>query len=591
MGLADQAQLAATMSLNVKGQQALDRIDARLGKMDANLGKVRSSVSRTGLAIGNALGIGLDRVVTAGVRTFFGAIRDGEQSLQALQAANAQTGAVIKSTGGAAGISAQKVRDLAESYEDLNAIIDDKVIQAGENVLLTFRNIRKDAFEPALKASLDLATAMHEDLSSAALQVGKALNDPVRGLLALRRVGVQFTEAQEKQIKALVKTGDVMGAQKLIIAELDKEFGGSFLAQGNTSAGKVAKLNDAIEDLKRTFVTGLAPGIDSVRTKLTTLFKSPEFLTGAKSLGDKIAGFLSSENIDKAFGILKDGFRALQKIPFGTIADGLRITGQATKTVVDAFLSLPPDLQKVAIAALAVNKVTGGLVTSGIGALAKLALSSLTTITAANVTVVGASVTGGGIPGAAGGVAGAAGGGVAGAVKGAVKFVLPIGFGVIIANAIREAAGITPQQSAEQQSRGQFGPRTQGQATQPVTVKLAPSVFLPLAPTTIDKLGHYIQGAAIIEKTATYQNGHYILAGTSATKTSAAKTAARLQAVKDAASMAGEKAARAAQRTTAAVDRKKLNVAVTTNVLAKTVIDGRQYSSELSRTTNYSGAR
>jgi hypothetical protein len=48
---------------------------------------------------------------------------------------------------------------------------------------------------------------------------------------------------------------------------------------------------------------------------------------------------------------------------------------------------LPPDLQKIAIAALAANKLTGGLVTSGIkdvvGGLASLALGSLKTITPA----------------------------------------------------------------------------------------------------------------------------------------------------------------------------------------------------------------
>ena len=59
-------------------------------------------------------------------------------------------------------------------------------------------------------------------MTNAAVLVGKALNDPKKGLTALRRVGVQFTDAQEDQIKALVKSGKTMDAQKIILRELAK---------------------------------------------------------------------------------------------------------------------------------------------------------------------------------------------------------------------------------------------------------------------------------------------------------------------------------------------------------------------------------
>ena len=47
--------------------------------------------------------------------------------------------------------------------------------------------------------------------------VGKALNDPLKGLTALSRIGVQFTAQQQEQIKAMVEVGDVAGAQKIIL--------------------------------------------------------------------------------------------------------------------------------------------------------------------------------------------------------------------------------------------------------------------------------------------------------------------------------------------------------------------------------------
>lgn len=79
--------------------------------------------------------------------------------------------------------------------------------------------------------TLDMATAMNgglkpsaEQLSNQAIQLGKALNDPIIGMGALRKVGVAFTEAQKEQIKTLQESGDLMGAQKIILNELGNEF-------------------------------------------------------------------------------------------------------------------------------------------------------------------------------------------------------------------------------------------------------------------------------------------------------------------------------------------------------------------------------
>lgn len=99
-------------------------------------------------------------------------------------------------------------------------------------MLLTFTNIGKDVFPNATAMTLDMATAMNgglapsaEQLSNQAIQLGKALNDPIMGMGALRKVGVAFTEAQKEQITTLQQSGDIMGAQKIILAELATEFG------------------------------------------------------------------------------------------------------------------------------------------------------------------------------------------------------------------------------------------------------------------------------------------------------------------------------------------------------------------------------
>jgi hypothetical protein len=133
---------------------------------------------------------------------------------------------------------------------------------------------------------------------------------------------------------------------------------------------------------------------------------------------------LVTDALDKAGGPGGSSFfTKLGDIPFDSIAGGMKITAQATKTLVDAFLALPPDVQKIAVAALAVNKLSGGLVTSGIGGLLKLGLGGLKTITAGSVTVVGAKVGGAGVGGAAGTVGATSTGSKIGSVLGKVAIV------------------------------------------------------------------------------------------------------------------------------------------------------------------------
>ena len=155
----------------------------------------------------------------------------------------AQTNAVLKSTGKAAHVSAKQVEDMAESLMTMSGV-DDELIQQGENLLLTFKNIRNetgrgnDIFDQATKAMLDMSVALGQDATSSAIQLGKALNDPVKGVTALRRVGVSFTAAQIKQIKTLVATGKTLQAQKLILRELNQEFGGSREGSRRNPAGQ-----------------------------------------------------------------------------------------------------------------------------------------------------------------------------------------------------------------------------------------------------------------------------------------------------------------------------------------------------------------
>jgi hypothetical protein len=133
----------------------------------------------------------------------------------------------------------------AEALGQLSSF-DDEGIKEAQATLLTFGNVTDKAFDKGLQAAVDMSDFLGTDLQSSTIQIGKALNDPVKGLTALSRVGVSFTEQQQEQIKTMTEAGDAAGAQAIILGELEKQFGGAAEALAGTAAGETAQ---AFEDL------------------------------------------------------------------------------------------------------------------------------------------------------------------------------------------------------------------------------------------------------------------------------------------------------------------------------------------------------
>lgn len=195
---------------------------------------------------------------------------DAEKSFKQLQQ-------VIRSTGGAAGVSANSIAQLTAELQKTTGVSDD-ALNSATAMLLTFTKIGKQVMPDAVRAISDLSTAMHGDLQGAAIQVGKAMNDPVKGITALTRVGVNFTETQKGLIKQLTETGRIMDAQKLILRELQTEFGGSAAAARDTFGGALEALKITVGDLFETIGTssngGLRGGIELLITSVEHANKS-----------------------------------------------------------------------------------------------------------------------------------------------------------------------------------------------------------------------------------------------------------------------------------------------------------------------------
>lgn len=238
----------------VAGKRAGERLSKELGAATSRGATEagQQAGSRFGRSFGGALTALGGLVVARRILSFF---QGSITALAELEKVGAQTNAVLRSTGNVAGVSADHVADLANSVEDLTTV-DNKAVQSAANLLLTFKGVQNvvgegnDVFDQAVRSATDMSVALGTDLSGAALQLGKALNDPILGLTALRRSGVSFTQEQQDTIRALVDTGRQMEAQKLILAELNTEFGRSGEALGDTLAGDLNRAGDAVEELQ-----------------------------------------------------------------------------------------------------------------------------------------------------------------------------------------------------------------------------------------------------------------------------------------------------------------------------------------------------
>lgn len=186
------------------------------------------------------------------VQTALNVLRGIGREVMEAERATASLNAVLRATGGAAGLTAQQIGELAEELERTTLFDDTEILRASA-VLATFRGIAGDTFREALAGATDLAALMGTDLQSAVLQLGKALEDPEQGLTALRRAGITFTEEERELIKALVDAGREAEALGIVLDRVSGKVGGVAAAQVTGLTGAVNELGDAWGDLLKDF--------------------------------------------------------------------------------------------------------------------------------------------------------------------------------------------------------------------------------------------------------------------------------------------------------------------------------------------------
>jgi hypothetical protein len=238
---------------------------------DTRAKKIQSSMRGIGRAVAGAIGF-----ISVGllVRKIVEATREQEKAI-------GQLNAVLKSTGSVAGYTSKQLQDMAGAFQKTTTFADEAVLSM-EALLLTFTQIRGEEFGLATEAVLNLATALNKDLQTAAIQVGKALNSPVLGISQLARVGIRLSDAQQGAIRSMVALGDVAGAQRVLLAELEVQFGKSAVAARATFGGALTSLGNAFGDLLEG--TKGIPELTGQINDVTTALEDPELKEGMATL-------------------------------------------------------------------------------------------------------------------------------------------------------------------------------------------------------------------------------------------------------------------------------------------------------------------
>ena len=272
----------------------------------------------------NAVGQSIKSLVAAaaGLGVIGGAaIAIGKKMVDAYNvqaAAEGKLAGVLRATGYATGVTVSQMKKYASELQKTTGVGDETTLSM-MGVLASFKGIdNPNTFKRATAALLDMGAALGKagkgsaDVEASSIQVGKALNDPIAGMSALSRVGIVFTDQQKNTIRTLQESGDMMGAQSIILKELESEFGGTAEEVAKAQHGILqlkAAFGDTKEEIGRAIVEtdGFDGVIQAVTDSLQRLAEDGYIDLWAQNVR-KAIGFVMPlvEGVAKAFSVVKD---------------------------------------------------------------------------------------------------------------------------------------------------------------------------------------------------------------------------------------------------------------------------------------------
>ena len=231
--------------------KALKGVGSQADKTSTTLGKAQKALK----------GFLAATAVTAAVKGLGDLVEAGEKA----STSNARLEQVMRSMGHTTDDAAQAQLAYADELARTTGV-DQNVIKLTQAKLATFKSLSSEVglqegiFKRATNAAVDLAATGFGTAESNAAQLGKALQDPVKGLTSLAKAGVTFTDQQKDQIKALVQSGKTLDAQKVVLAAIESQVGGVAEATANASD----KYNVAVSQMQEAIGQRLLPAFENL---------------------------------------------------------------------------------------------------------------------------------------------------------------------------------------------------------------------------------------------------------------------------------------------------------------------------------------
>lgn len=181
----------------------------------------------------------------------------------------------------------KRLIDYADVVSRSNGV-DGESIGIAQTKLMTFKELANSAdiaggaFDRATMAAIDMASAGFGSAETNAVQLGKALNDPIKGINSLTRSGITFTAQEKAKIATLVESNQMLKAQDIILKAIETQVGGTAEASA-TSSGKIKA---SFQQIKDAFAEPMSMGVDSIPGALESVF--PKIIAKAEELGKLI---------------------------------------------------------------------------------------------------------------------------------------------------------------------------------------------------------------------------------------------------------------------------------------------------------------
>ncbi len=159
----------------------------------------------------------------------------------------------IEATGGSARVTFGEIKRLTQELQN-NGTVGDEVNMQVASLMLTYSKIGKETFPRAMRAVNDMATALangvptQEDMTSKTTMLAKALQEPTRGMTALRKVGFSLTVQQVEQVKQLEKLGKITEAQNIILEAAEGQYKSMAETIRKSAIGELNALSMAMGD-------------------------------------------------------------------------------------------------------------------------------------------------------------------------------------------------------------------------------------------------------------------------------------------------------------------------------------------------------